>query len=601
MRPMCSPNEPARTDALLLEWEKMFFFCDDPARTRRYFQIIKAVFDNTVEGIVITDANGIIRMVNAAFSSITGYAPEEALGKNPRILKSDRHPPEFYADFWKRLINDGKWEGEIWNRRKNGEVYPEWLVCTAVYDENGNAEHYISVFNDLSEVKFKDAQIELRSNYDYLTGLPNKEMFQSRLTGELAHRQRNSERLALLVFDINRFKNINDTLGHFVGDSVLRKVGSLLSECIGSGGIVSRIGGDDFHILLPDVHTPDEIVGQVKRIFEFLGDPVDVEGHRLFLSASVGISVFPEDGRDVDDLLKRADIAMGKAKESGISSYRFFTEELGRRASLKLTLENALREGLERHEFHLHYQPKYCIRRGDLSGAEALLRWNSPEGPIPPSDFIPLAEETGLILSLGECVFREVCRQIAEWKRRGYSPGEIAVNLSARQFHQKGLLSKLKGILAEYDVSPSMLGIEITESGIMENLMDSIAVLSGMKDLGMTVYVDDFGTGYSSLNYLKRLPIDALKIDKSFIDGVLADPNDAAITRAVVGIARSLGLRVVAEGVETAEQLEFLRRNGCDEIQGYLLSRPLPPDVFEKFGKSEIPLCFDGLSGYNHC
>ncbi|PKL02586.1 MAG: hypothetical protein CVV55_03675, partial [Synergistetes bacterium HGW-Synergistetes-2] len=317
--------------------------------------------------------------------------------------------------------------------------------------------------------------------------------------------------------------------------------------------------------------------------------------------ASVGISVFPEDGRDGDDLLKRADIAMGKAKESGISSYRFFTEELGRRASLKLTLENALREGLERNEFHLHYQPKYCIRRGAFSGAEALLRWNSPEGPVPPSDFIPLAEETGLILSLGEEVFRKVCRQIAEWRSRGYSPGEIAVNLSARQFHQKGLLSKMKGILDEYDVAPSLLGIEITESGIMENLMDSIAVLSGMKDLGMTVYVDDFGTGYSSLNYLKRLPIDVLKIDKSFIDGVLEDPNDAAITRAVVGIARSLGLRVVAEGVETPEQLDFLRRNGCDEIQGYLLSRPLPPDAFEKFGESEIPLCFNGLSGYNHC
>ena len=292
---------------------------------------------------------------------------------------------------------------------------------------------------------------------------------------------------------------------------------------------------------------------------------------------------------------------MGKAKESGISSYRFFTEELGRRASLKLTLENALREGLERNEFHLHYQPKYCIRRGAFSGAEALLRWNSPEGPVPPSDFIPLAEETGLILSLGEEVFRKVCRQIAEWRSRGYSPGEIAVNLSARQFHQKGLLSRMKGILGEYDVPPSLLGIEITESGIMENLMDSIAVLSGMKDLGMTVYVDDFGTGYSSLNYLKRLPIDVLKIDKSFIDGVLEDPNDAAITRAVVGIARSLGLRVVAEGVETPEQLDFLRRNGCDEIQGYLLSRPLPPDAFEKFGESEIPLCFNGLSGYNHC
>lgn len=596
-----SAHDASGSLSSMFEWEKQFFFCDDPSRTRRYFQIIKAVFDNTVEGIVITDASGIIRMVNAAFTTITGYMPEEAMGRNPRILKSDRHPPEFYENFWLRLVNEGKWEGEIWNRRKNGEVYPEWMVCTAVYDERGNAEHYISVFNDLSEVKFKDAQIELRSNYDYLTGLPNKEMFQSRLFGELSHRNRSGERLALLVFDINRFKNINDTLGHFVGDAVLRKIGGLLSECVGSAGLVSRIGGDDFHILLPDVHTPDEIAVQVKRVFDRLGDPVDVEGHRLFLSASVGISVFPEDGREVDDLLKRADIAMGKAKESGISSYRFFTEDLGRRASLKLTLENALREGLERHEFHLHYQPKYSFSRGTFSGAEALLRWNSPDGPVQPSDFIPLAEETGLILTLGEEVFRMVCRQIAEWRDRWRFPGEIAVNLSARQFHQKGLLSKLKGILGEYDVDPSSIGIEITESGIMENLLDSISVLTGMKDLGMTVFVDDFGTGYSSLNYLKRLPIDVLKIDKSFIDGVLEDGNDAAITRAIIGIARSLGLRVVAEGVETSGQLEFLRHNGCDEIQGYLLSRPLPPEAYEKFGESEIPLCFNGISGYNHC
>jgi diguanylate cyclase (GGDEF)-like protein/PAS domain S-box-containing protein len=598
---MTPKNDGAEARKSSAEWENSFFFCDDPLKTQRYLQIIKAIFENTVEGIVITDPLGTIQMVNPAFTTITGYSAEEALGKNPRILKSDRHPPEFYEKFWQSLVSKGKWEGEIWNRRKNGEVYPEWLSCNAVYDLDGETTNYISVFNDLSEVRFKDAQIELRSNYDYLTGLPNKEMFQGSLFNELAKRGRSGRRFALMVFDINRFKNINDTLGHFIGDSVLKKVAELVSDCLRDSGLVSRIGGDDFHILLPDAQSVDEIAAEAKRLLECLSEPVDVDGHRLFLSASLGISVFPEDGEDAGELLKKADIAMGKAKESGISSYRFFTEELGRRTSTKLTLENAIREGLERKEFLLHYQPKFSLRENRLAGAEALLRWNSPEGFVPPSDFIPLAEETGLILPLGERVFREVCRQVAEWRRQGFFPGEIAVNLSARQFHQKGLLSTIEALLEEYGLEPSLVGIEITESGIMGNLLDSISVLSGMKKLGMTVYVDDFGTGYSSLNYLKRLPIDVLKIDKSFIDGILDDGNDAAITRAILGIGRSLGLRVVAEGVENAEQLSFLRENGCDEIQGYLLSRPLPPDRLEKFGETTIPLFFNGMSGYNLC
>lgn len=554
--------------------------------TRRPLQIISTLFYSAVEGIVITDSAGTIRMVNPAFSSITGYSSEEAVGRNPRILKSNRHPKEFYENFWKALINEGRWEGEIWNRRKNGEVYPEWLCCSAVYDENGAVTDYISVFNDLSEVHFKDAQIELRSNFDQLTGLASRTLFYSRLEAELKRQGRDGRRLALLVLDINRFKNINDSLGHFAGDGVLQQVGARLSRHLGGRERASRIGGDDFHILIPDARSVEEIASGAEKILSLLNDPVDAAGNSLFLSVSLGIAVFPDDGRTAEALLKKADIAMHKAKEFGISNYRFFTDELGEQASSMLLLENSMRRGLERSEFRLVYQPKYDLREDRVSGMEALLRWHAPDRVIPPWEFSPLAEETGLILPLGEWVFREVCRQVSRWTDEGYPPREVAVNFSARQLHQDGLVSVLKATMEEFSVPPSRIGIEITESGVMEDLVDSVAILSRFKDLGMTVYIDDFGTGYSSLNYLKRLPIDVLKIDKSFVDGFLADKNDAAITRAVIGLGRSLDMAVVAEGVETREQLDFLRQNGCDEIQGYLLSPPLPPRETLRFRKT---------------
>lgn len=573
-------------DDFACRFGELFGCGEGTERRRRALQIISTVFSSTVEGIVVTDPTGIIRMVNPAFSSITGYDAEEAVGRNPRILKSDRHPPEFYEDFWKTLVSEGKWEGEIWNRRKSGEVYPEWLCCTAVHDENGAVTDYIAVFNDLSEVHFKDAQIELRSNVDQLTGLASRTVFYSRLEGELERQGRDGRRLALLVLDINRFKNINDSLGHFAGDGVLQQVGARLSRHLGGRDRASRIGGDDFHILVPDARSVEEIASRAEKILSLLNDPVDAAGNSLFLSASLGIAVFPDDGRTAETLLKKADMAMHKAKEFGISNYRFFTDELGEQASSRLLLENSLRMGLERDEFRLVYQPKYDLREDRVSGMEALLRRHAPDRVIPPGEFIPLAEETGLILPLGEWVFREVCRQVSQWTDEGYPPPEVAVNLSARQFHQDGLVSVLKAAMDEFSVAPSRIGIEITESGIMEDLVDSVAILSGIKDLGMTVYVDDFGTGYSSLNYLKRLPIDVLKIDKTFVDGVLADRNDAAITRAVIGLGRSLGMAVVAEGVETREQLDFLRQNGCDGIQGYLLSPPLPPGETLRFRKT---------------
>ncbi len=534
---------------------------------------------------MVTDPRGLIRMVNPAFSSITGYSADEAAGRNPRILKSDRHPRSST-----RASGNADQRGKVGRGdlepKKERRSLPEWLCCSAVHDENGNVTDYIAVFNDLSEVHFKDAQIELRSNSTSLPALRAGPCSTPAWKVSWSGRAGTEGALPSWCWTSTAFKNINDSLGHFAGDGVLQQVGARLSRHLGGRDRASRIGGDDFHILIPEARSVEEIASGAEKILSLLNDPVDAAGNRIFLSASLGIAVFPDDGRTAETLLKKADMAMHKAKELGISNFRFFTGELGEQASSRLLLENSLRRGLERDEFRLVYQPKYDLREDRVSGMEAMLRWHAPDRVIPPWEFIPLAEETGLILPLGEWVFREVCRQVSQWASEGHPPPEVAVNLSARQLHQEGLPAFLKGVMDEYAVDPSRIGVEITESGIMEDLVDSVSVLSGIKDLGMTVYVDDFGTGYSSLNYLKRLPIDVLKIDKSFVDGVLTDRNDAAITRAVIVLGRSLGMSVLAEGVETRDQLEFLRQNGCDGIQGYLLSPPLPPEDTLRFRKT---------------
>jgi diguanylate cyclase (GGDEF)-like protein len=401
--------------------------------------------------------------------------------------------------------------------------------------------------------------------------------------------------LAILVLDINRFKIINDSLGHPAGDAVLQEVGKRLAGHLGSREKISRIGGDDFHILLSDVKTVEEVASRAEKLIHILDEPVNAGGNRLFLSASLGAAIFPEDGNKAETLLKKADLAMHKAKEYGISSLRFYTEELSDMVSSRLTLENSLRRGLENKEFSLVYQPKFSLAKRRVEGFEALLRWKTPERLVSPWEFIPVAEEIGLILPLGEWVFLEVCRQIAAWRDEGFLPGEVAVNLSAKQLHHSDLLPMIRKALDEYSVDASLVGVEITESGLMENIAGSVEILSGLKELGMKVYVDDFGTGYSSLNYLKRLPIDVLKIDKSFIDGVYADRSDAAITRAIIGLGKALGMEIIAEGVESAEQLDFLLINGCDGIQGYLLSPPVSPSETLTFRKNEISRFFLNL------
>jgi diguanylate cyclase (GGDEF)-like protein/PAS domain S-box-containing protein len=548
-------------------------------RSEKELQLAASVFNNTVEGIVITDAHGTIKRVNNAFTEITGFSADEAVGRNPRILKSDRHGGEFYEEFWNTLLRRGKWEGEIWNRRKDGEVYPEWMTVTAVYDTNGTISEYVSVFNDLSEVKFAEAQLELRTNYDYLTGLPARSVFLDRLKQELADRDKPAPRIGVMVFDINRFKNINDTLGHLVGDQVLQAVAERVRLALGDGPTVTRVGGDDFYILVPGAESTERIAALADALVRNFDRPVLAGGKSLFISAAIGIAVCPEDGTNPDTLLKKADMAMSKAKEIGTGAYRFFTPELGDRASMRLRIENALRGAIERREFVLHYQPLMALADGRISGMEALLRWNDPErGLVPPMEFIPVAEDSGLIVPIGDWVLSEALRQRAEWTRAGVPEFRVEINLSPRQFHSPGLLERIREVMDATGVPPSAIGVEVTEQGIIGNVDNAKTTLFGLHDMGVHILIDDFGTGYSSLARLKALPIDIIKIDKSFLVNIPGDRGNVAITRAIIQLAHSLGISVLAEGVETNGQLDFLRTEGCDLIQGYLLGRPASPD-----------------------
>lgn len=539
-------------------------------------QIALAVMKHTLEGIVVTDVHATIKSVNPAFTTITGYEAHEAIGKNPRILKSQKHPREFYVNFWKELIEKGYWEGEIWNRRKSGEVYPEWLSVAAVYDGNGKISEYISVFSDLSEMKTKDAQIRLKSLYDQLTGLPNKIMFLDRLDRELKNIEQKGFFAGVLFLDINRFKNVNESLGHFSGDQLLQQVAQRLQKTVGESNTVARIGGDDYYILIHQAQRVADIAHMARALLHCFKEPFHLAERPIFLTARIGIAIAPDDGTTTEVLLQKADIALHKARETGLNSYEFFKEELGERASYRLLLENDLRESLLNKNFVLFYQPQLQLKTGMINGFESLVRWQHPQkGLIMPSYFIPVAEETGLILPLGEEILMMACRHQQEWKKQGNPPLEISVNISTRQLLQENFISEVRRILEAYSIKPGEIGFEITESGVMRNVDASLDLLREMKILGCRIYMDDFGTGYSSLAYLSQFPIDVIKVDKSFIDGIGIDRRKEVLVKTMVNMAHSLGLGTIAEGVETHEQLDFLKDINCDAIQGYVTSKPL--------------------------
>jgi len=541
------------------------------------------VFDQTAEGIVITDADGRIISVNA-FTEITGYPPREVLGRDPKMLQSGRHDVEFYRQFWQQLETEGHWRGEIWNRRKSGELYPEWLAINVVRDADGRPQHYIGIFSDISRQKRDAERIRFLAYYDALTGLPNRTLLADRVAKSIAAAHRRQKRLALLFMDLDGFKHINDSLGHLAGDGVLRQVGERLKRLTRASDTLARFGGDEFVLLLNDVEGPEGIAAVAQRCLDALATPLALEDHEIGITPSIGISVYPDDGKDLDELVKNADTAMYHAKEAGRNQYRFFEAAMNARVTSRGVLASDLRRAIEREELRLHYQPQADIATGEIVGIEALVRWQHPElGLVSPADFIPVAEELGLIGLLGDWVLNETCRQAVAWQRAGLPHLPVAVNLSALQLRSPTFLDSVRRALATSGLEAHWLEFELTESVLMQQAETAVKTLNGLSELGIRVAIDDFGTGYSSLAYLRRLAIDKIKIDRSFVRDLGVDAEDTVIVSTIIRMAHSLKLRVIAEGVETSEQLAALRAHGCDEIQGYYFSRPLPPDALADF------------------
>lgn len=560
-------------------------------RVESELRLAVRVFESSREAIVITDAKSRILSVNRAFSDITGYAADEVVGRTPRLLASGRHDRDFYQSMWHAVVTEGHWQGEIWNRRKDGEIYPEWLGITAVYDSQGHLTHYIGIFSDLSERKATADQIEFLVHHDPLTALPNRVLLHDRLERALAQAERQHTTVALLVLDLDRFKLINDSLGHELGDQLLQLVAVRLYRHVREMDTVSRQGSDEFLILLPDtgIEGADRVVGNLLKCLE--NEPFSIAEHALSITASIGISLYPAHGRDSDSLLKHAGTALDYAKNGGGNTHRFFTASMNVNALERLHLETSLHLALDRGEFLLYYQPQFSLASGLIVGAEALLRWQHPEwGLVAPGRFIPVAEDSGLIVPIGEWVLREACRQARVWQEAGLMPITVAVNLSALQFKRSDLLATVTGTLAENGLTPDCLELELTESILIQDVDSALKVVREMREMGLKLSIDDFGTGYSSLSYLQKLAVHKLKIDQSFVrDLVSNDTDSAAIVRAIIQLAHNLKLLTVAEGVETELQLNFLRDHGCDEIQGYYLGRPSPAVEFARLLAQAVP------------
>ncbi|HEU4707903.1 MAG TPA: EAL domain-containing protein [Methylophilaceae bacterium] len=556
-------------------------------------KLSRQVFDNTAEGILITDAYFNVLEVNQAYLNITGYNREEVIGEKPVVMSTGLHNQQYYDELWQTLREEGKWVGEIWSRRKNGESYPEWLSISAVTDSKKIVQNYVAVFTDITQRKQSEERLQFLANHDALTHLPNRMLLQERIEQGLLRARRSHGKLAVLFIDLDRFKVINDTLGHQAGDMLLQEAARRLKECLRVSDTVARQGGDEFVVLVEDFADTQYLTAVARKIMGVLAQPFILLSQELYISASIGISVYPEDGVDLFSLLKNADVAMYRAKEGGKNTFQFYAAESNVHSLERLTLENSLRRALERKEFVLHYQAKLNLRTGKIIGAEALLRWQHPElGLIKPAEFISLAEETGLIIPVGAWVLEEACREAYRWQKVAGHSLRVGVNLSARQFREDGLHQTIANALAHSGLTADCLELEITESMIMQNAERATGLLQHFRELGTHVLIDDFGTGYSSLGYLKHFPIDSLKIDRSFVRDIPQDSDDMAITQAIIALARSLNLRVVAEGVENVEQLKYLREQGCDLMQGYIFSMPLPADEFMEFlsSNAELPL-----------
>lgn len=561
-------------------------------RDEQNLLVFKRAIESSVNGITITDAvNGenLIIYVNPAFERMTGYAGHEVLGKNPRFLRgNDRDQVELRK---LAMALEERREGYfvLRNYRKDGSQFMNELYVAPVRDRDGAVTNYIGIMNDISDQRRYEEQLVYQANHDPLAGLPNRNLLQDRLGQALAlesSRRRNP--IGVMFLDLDNFKKINDTLGHTVGDMLLKAVANRLRNCVRGGDTVSRLGGDEYILILPNVKEMHDVTTVAKKLIGLFSTPFLLMGHELYITASIGIALFPSDGDTVDALLKNADAAMYHAKEQGKNNYQFYSEEMNTRVFERMALETSLHRAIRQQEFLLYYQPRVDLRTGRISGVEALVRWNHPEmGLVSPARFIPLAEETGLIVPIGEWVLRTACAQNKAWQEAGLPPLRMAVNLSARQFRQENLIQMVADVLAETGLDPRWLELELTESLLMERAEQSVSILRSLADMGIDIAVDDFGTGYSSLGYLKRFPITNLKIDQSFIRDIASDPDDAILVRTIITMAHGLGMKTVGEGVESLEQVDFLCRHGCEEVQGYYFSRPLTAEGCEELLREE--------------
>jgi diguanylate cyclase (GGDEF)-like protein/PAS domain S-box-containing protein len=540
-------------------------------------RVAAAVFDSTAEGVTVTDVEGTIIDVNSAFTRITGYPRADVIGKNPRVFNSGRHDQDFYQAMYASLRDLGVWRGEIWNRRKSGEIYPSLLTVNTVKSPEGRVTGYVGVFADITELKESEQRLAHLAHHDPLTDLPNRLLLGARLRQAMRHAIREKTRIAVIFLDIDRFKTINDGLGHPVGDLVLQQLAGRLTRVLRGGDTVARISGDEFVILLENLASADEAGAVVQKLMDAAASPIHVDGKEIRITLSIGITFFPDDTNDADELLRNADSAMYRAKQEGRNTYRYYTSELTVSAFEHALLESSLRNALAGEELRLLYQPQYNLENDRIIGLEALLRWQHPElGAVSPGRFIPIAEQSGLIGEIGAWVLRTACAQGREWLDAGYEFGRIAVNVAGPQFNSEGFVDLVLGVLQASGLPPDHLALEITEGFVMYGRDPGVAQLETLRAQGVEVAIDDFGTGYSSLRYLKDLPIDKLKIDQSFIRGIPMDRDDTAIAAAIISMGRALELKVIAEGVETTEQMAFLRQQGCLEIQGFVLARPLP-------------------------
>ena len=551
-------------------------------------RIAAEVIDSMTEAVCVTDLDFRFVSANRAFTRMTGYDQVAIIGESATLLNCSKHPPEHYRAMREAFMREGHWRGELWQRRKDGEEFLCWLEISAVLDAVGERTHYVGVMSDITDRKRAEQELRYLANYDTMTGLPNRALLSERL-GQAILRARHSNRnVALLFLDLDRFKHVNDSMGHAAGDRMLRAAGARLRACIAPTDTVARLGGDEFTVVLENIGGARQAEDVARRLLEAFVVPLHLDsGEDVVISPSIGISLFPEHGNDPGELLKSADTAMYQAKERGRNTYMFYTNEMDAHARSRATLIAALRRGLERNEFSVVYQPKLSLVENRVTGVEALLRWNTEEfGSVPPATFIPLAEDTGLIVPIGEFVLDAACAQLRRWHDQGFPGLKVAVNLSMLQLLRAELPVRLRQILETHGLQPDRLELELTETMVMANAEQSVRTLSELKTIGVSLAIDDFGTGYSSLSYLKRLPIDTLKIDQAFVGDMTTDPEDAAITTTIITLAHSLGLDVVAEGVETAEQLQYLRNQGCDEIQGHWFARPLEADACFAFLRS---------------